>query len=182
MARPRAGVKQSCQRHRAGAPGRAAATPTGALSRRPHGRFFSAAMTSPSASIQPTLPVPTTNMISISAQQQPTQNAPCASPSPQASRAGLRPRQCAMTTPSGLRQRSRHRRFSPENWNSPGHRQHRRPERPAVEGQPRRLPHPGRQHQVRQMRRDPEPRPGREIPGGRQQHQPPRRPVIRSTR
>jgi hypothetical protein len=51
-------------------------TPSGALSRRPQETFFSMAMTAPSASIQPTLPVPTTNISSMIAQQQPTQNIP----------------------------------------------------------------------------------------------------------
>ncbi len=38
--------------------------------------FFSTAMIAPSTSIQPTLPVPTANISSISAQQQPTQKTP----------------------------------------------------------------------------------------------------------
>ncbi len=49
------------------------ASPSGALSRRPQGRFYSTALTAASSSIQPTLPMPTTNIKSISAQQQPTQ-------------------------------------------------------------------------------------------------------------
>ena len=49
------------------------APPSGADRRRPQGWFFSKAMTSPSSSIQPRLPVPTTNISNINAQQQPTQ-------------------------------------------------------------------------------------------------------------
>jgi hypothetical protein len=49
------------------------ALPSGADSRRPHEWFFSVAITSPSRSIQPRFPVPTTNMSSMSSQQQPTQ-------------------------------------------------------------------------------------------------------------
>ena len=52
------------------------ATPSGALSFRPQGIFFSMAITAPKASIQPMLPVPTTNIKSIKAQQQPTQKIP----------------------------------------------------------------------------------------------------------
>src|SRR5580704_11601257 len=54
--------------------------PIGAASRRPAGRFFSAAMTAPNASIQPILADPITNISSIRHQQQPTQNAPCLMP------------------------------------------------------------------------------------------------------
>jgi hypothetical protein len=50
-----------------------AATPSGALSTRPQGAFFSIAMVAPSASIQPTLPVPTTNISGMIGQQQPMQ-------------------------------------------------------------------------------------------------------------
>ena len=50
--------------------------PIGSRSRVPPGRFFSAAISAASASIQPTLPMPTTNISSISAQQQPTQKTP----------------------------------------------------------------------------------------------------------
>src|SRR4051812_49072301 len=50
--------------------------PSGALSLRPHGMFFSKAITAPSTSIHPTLPVPTANMRNMSAQQQPTQKSP----------------------------------------------------------------------------------------------------------
>jgi hypothetical protein len=50
--------------------------PNGALSFRPHGMFFSTAMTEPNASIQPTFPMPTPNINSINAQQQPTQKIP----------------------------------------------------------------------------------------------------------
>ena len=52
------------------------ATPTGALSLRPQGIFFSMAMSAPRPSIQPTLPMPTANIKSIKAQQQPTQKIP----------------------------------------------------------------------------------------------------------
>jgi hypothetical protein len=52
------------------------ATPTGALSLRPQGIFFSIAISAPRASIQPTLPMPTANIKSIKAQQQPTQKTP----------------------------------------------------------------------------------------------------------
>jgi hypothetical protein len=45
------------------------ARPSGALRRRPQGRFFSAAMIAPSSSIKPMLPMPTTNIRSISAEQ-----------------------------------------------------------------------------------------------------------------
>ena len=47
--------------------------PSGVLSLAPIGWFFSSAITAPSTSIQPMLPVPTTNITSMSAQQQPTQ-------------------------------------------------------------------------------------------------------------
>ena len=49
------------------------AEPSGWLSQRPHAVFFSIAIVAPSASIQPTLPVPTMNISSMIAQQQPTQ-------------------------------------------------------------------------------------------------------------
>ena len=68
-------------------PARASPSPSGVRRRRPQGRFFSAAMTAASTSIQPRLPVPTTNMRSISAQQQPTQNRPWSTPRRHASRA-----------------------------------------------------------------------------------------------
>jgi hypothetical protein len=42
----------------------------------PQRTYFSAAMIAPSASIQPTLPVPTENISWIGSQQQPMQNAP----------------------------------------------------------------------------------------------------------
>ena len=51
-------------------------TPKGALSRRPQGMFLSTAMTAPSANIHPTLPMPTTNISSISDQQHPRQKSP----------------------------------------------------------------------------------------------------------
>ena len=44
-------------------------TPKGLPIRLPHGRFFSAAMIAPNASIQPMLPDPTANITSISDQQ-----------------------------------------------------------------------------------------------------------------
>lgn len=52
------------------------AAPSGALIALPQGTFFSTAMTAPSTSIQPTLPVPTANISNIRAQQQPTQKTP----------------------------------------------------------------------------------------------------------
>ena len=52
------------------------AAPSGARRRFPAARFFSAAITAASASIHPMLPVPTTNISSINAQQQPMQNSP----------------------------------------------------------------------------------------------------------
>ena len=55
--------------------------PIGADSRRPQGAFFSMAITPPSAIIQSRLALPTANMSSINAQQQPTQYAPCSTPS-----------------------------------------------------------------------------------------------------
>ena len=51
-------------------------TPNGALSFRPHGIFFSTAITAPSTNIQATFPTPTANIKSINAQQQPTQKMP----------------------------------------------------------------------------------------------------------
>ena len=51
-------------------------SPSGALNRRPQGAFFSSAIAAPSIIIQPTLPGPTTNISSMIAQQQPTQNGP----------------------------------------------------------------------------------------------------------
>ena len=50
--------------------------PNGLPIRLPHGRFFSAAMIAPNASIQPMLPDPTANITSISDQQQPRQSRP----------------------------------------------------------------------------------------------------------
>ena len=124
------------------------------------------------ASIQPTLPMPTTNMTSISAQQQPTQNAPCARPRPQASRAGLRPRQCAVTCASGLWHRSRQRRFSAENWKSPAP-----ASTSAASAQPLKVsqaePRTAAPHRhVRGVRGQPEPGPGGEVAGGGQRDQP----------
>ena len=52
------------------------AMPSGALIFFPHGMFFSTAITAPNASIQPTLPTPTTNISNIRDQQHPTQNSP----------------------------------------------------------------------------------------------------------
>lgn len=52
------------------------AIPSGLLRRRPQGMFFSIAIMAASRSIQPRLPVPSANINSISAQQQPTQNRP----------------------------------------------------------------------------------------------------------
>ena len=57
------------------APARSA-QPSGRLNHRPRVAFFSIAITAPKASIQPTLPVPTTNISSMTAQQHPTQNMP----------------------------------------------------------------------------------------------------------
>ena len=51
-------------------------TPRGVLSRRPQGMFLSTAMTAPSPNIHPTLPMPTTNISSMSDQQHPTQKSP----------------------------------------------------------------------------------------------------------
>ena len=116
--------------------------------------------------------MPTTNMTSISAQQQPTQKAPCARPRPQASRAGLRPRQCAVTCASGLWHRSRQRRFSAENWKSPAP-----ASTSAASAQPLKVsqaepPHRRPDRHVRGVRRQPEPGPGGEVAGGRQRHEP----------
>jgi hypothetical protein len=55
--------------------------PKGALSRRPHATFFSVAIIAAINSIHPTLPVPTRNIRSMIAQQQPTQNKPWCTPS-----------------------------------------------------------------------------------------------------
>src|ERR1700680_4575424 len=63
-------------------------SPTGVRKRRPMGRFFSAAISAASNSIHPTLPTPTTNIVSISAQQQPTQTTPWSTPIRNASRTG----------------------------------------------------------------------------------------------
>ena len=55
-------------------------TPKGALSRRPHGMFFSTPITIPSTSIHPIFPAPTTNIRSINDQQQPRQKIPWSTP------------------------------------------------------------------------------------------------------
>ena len=52
------------------------ATPSGLPMNFPKRKFFSAAMIAPSASIQPTLPVPIANISNMSAQQQPMQKTP----------------------------------------------------------------------------------------------------------
>ena len=51
-------------------------------------------------------PVPTTNIVSMSAQQQPTQKSPWSMPIRNASRGGERPCQREFTKPNGVRQRS----------------------------------------------------------------------------
>ena len=89
------------------------------VSRRPWGRFFSMAVSPPSTSIALRLANPTPNMISMSDQQQPTQNAPWAIPIAKASRRSDTPRQRFMTNPSGLRHSSRHRSRSGLNCQSP---------------------------------------------------------------
>src|SRR6266404_3691355 len=88
---------------------RSSAAPMGEARRRPAVKFFSAAITAPSASIQPILPAPTTNIKSIRPQQQPTQNVPCLPPSRTACHFSPAPRQCSMTNPSGARHLSRQR-------------------------------------------------------------------------
>ncbi len=50
--------------------------PSGALSLRPQGMFFSTAITVPSASIHPIFPMPMANITSINDQQQPIQKIP----------------------------------------------------------------------------------------------------------
>ncbi len=51
-------------------------TPSGVLSRRPQGMFFSTAITIPSTSIHPIFPIPMANISSIKDQQQPIQKIP----------------------------------------------------------------------------------------------------------
>jgi hypothetical protein len=55
--------------------------PVTGTTRRPAGRVFSCTMTAVSSAIQTRLATPAANMTSISAQQQPTQNAPWRAPS-----------------------------------------------------------------------------------------------------
>ena len=88
------------------------AKPSGWLSCRPQGAFFSNAMIAPSTSMYPTLPVPTTNISSMIAQQHPTQNAPWCPPSTNAFHFGRRPRQYWVMKLNGVRQRSRQRYFN----------------------------------------------------------------------
>ena len=67
----------------------------------------------------PRLPMPTTNITAISAQQQPTQKTPWSKPMRNASRRGARPCQRALTKLNGVRHRSRQRYLSALNWNAP---------------------------------------------------------------
>jgi len=67
--------------------------------------FFSTAMTAPSASIQPTPPVPTTNISSIIAQQHPTRSAPwCQPDGTRPSWAPAAPEPGSLPVPRGARQ------------------------------------------------------------------------------
>src|SRR5208283_394244 len=90
--------------------------PKGVLRRRPHGRFFSNAITAPSSSIQIRLPVPTRNITAISDQQQPTQNKPCSTPMRSACADSFPPCQREVIKDSGERHLSRQAYFSEENW------------------------------------------------------------------
>jgi hypothetical protein len=86
----------------------------------PHGRFFSAAITAASASIQPMLPMPTTNITSISAQQQPTQKTAVIDGRCGTLRAPARARASAIVTNvNGVRHCSRQRYLSALNWKTP---------------------------------------------------------------
>ena len=111
-------------------------SPSGVRRRRPHGRFFSAAISAASTSIQPRLPVPTTNIRSISAQQQPTQKTPWSTPMRNASRDGARPCQRDTTNANGVWHCSRQRYLSALNWKSARARQHGRADHPAVGDEP----------------------------------------------
>src|SRR5262249_27217788 len=89
--------------------------PSGALKRRPHGMFFSSAITTPSSSIQIRLPVPTTNISSISDQQHPTQKRPCSIPIRSDCTDLLPPCHRLVRKESGERHLSRQAYFSDEN-------------------------------------------------------------------
>ena len=68
----------------------------------PHGKSFSAAISAAMKAIQPMLMIPSANSAAISAQQQPTHQAPWRSPTLSApTRPG---RQCSIRKPKGLRQ------------------------------------------------------------------------------
>jgi hypothetical protein len=90
--------------------------PKGALRRRPHGKFFSSAITAPSSSIQIRLPVPTRNISAIRDQQQPTQNKPCSTPMRSDCADSFPPCQREVIKDSGERHLSRQAYFNEENW------------------------------------------------------------------
>ena len=91
------------------APETSRATPSGVLSLRPQGAFFSIPITTARIIIHMRLPTPTTNMRSMSAQQQPTQKTPWSTPSRKACQRSCRPCQCPMTKLKGERHLSRQR-------------------------------------------------------------------------
>ena len=82
--------------------------------RRPHGAFFSMAITDPSASINGTLPAPAANITSMRLQQQPTQNSPLSVPSVNDCSRVSRPVQWRSTTIRGDRHFVRHWYFNDE--------------------------------------------------------------------
>src|SRR5262249_39101899 len=143
---------------------------SGRLSRAPQRAFFSSAVSAPSASIQPILPLPRTNSRSMIAQQQPTQNQPWSSPSDSASRYGLGPRQCSAIKPYGARHRARKRYFSRLNLKETGDRQDQRAYDPAVQRQPGGAPGQFVQCRVGEMRGNAEAGPDGEIAADQQCH------------
>jgi len=79
-----------------------------------HGSSFSAAISAAISSIHPTLITPSANRPAISAQQQPTHQAPCSTPMRSAP-VGPSRHACVMNC-SGPRQRRRHASFAGVSW------------------------------------------------------------------
>ena len=95
-------------------------SPIGRRRRAPSRRFFSAAINAASASIQPMLPVPTTNITSINAQQQPTQKHAVIDAEPERLARGRADRASAIRrsrTAFGIAREQRY--LSALNWNRP---------------------------------------------------------------
>ena len=109
--------------------------------------------------------MPTTNMQSISAQQQPTQKTPWSTPMRNASRAGARPCQREATNASGVRHCSRQRYFRALNWNSARRREHRGAYHPGPVGEPDVAAAEPGERAVRGMREKAEREPGAEEAG-----------------